>query len=238
MSIQIKEDYQFFIKKLQNREPFAFAHFNDGEMRYICNYNQDPISRGSQIYHPELSNELKHALTINTPHTNDLFYRGIPCAVCFPQMSQDTKSLLDKHNPYAKTTGACVFHHNYWNTENRQLFFDVLQKYRITWLTNPQFDLQSVCNQIGLDINENRQITIPEINAYDTYKESTQQLVFKDGELVLLLCGPVGRILAANWIDAYPNTTFLCIGSYFDYIAFGTPHSYFFENLNCPGCCL
>ena len=230
-SNHVLENYLMFIEKLQKKEPFAFAHFNDGEMRYIFNYSHDAISRGAQEYDAHLADDLQQAFL----NPNPLFYRGIPCATCFPQMNLDTIHLLfESENKNNNTVPACVFHHTYWNTNYRNLFFDALKTYdRITWITNPRFNVDLV-----LEHREKRQIILPETNAYTVYAHHTRNLTFQQGELVLLLCGPVGRILASKWIDLYPETTFLCLGSYFDHLAFGTPHAYYFENLHCPGCCL
>jgi len=229
-SNHVLDNYLMFIAKLQKKEPFAFAHFNDGEMRYIFNYSHDPISRGAQEFDPNLAQDLAQAFL----NPNPQFYRGIPCATCFPQMNRDTMTLLDTTPEKINTVPACVFHHTYWNTNYRQMFFEALKTFRqITWITNPQFNIDRV-----LEHHEKRQVILPETNAYTVYNDHTKDLTFQPGELVLLLCGPVGRILASKWINQFPETIFLCLGSYFDHMAFGTPHAYYFENLHCPGCCL
>jgi hypothetical protein len=240
MSTKVHDDYLFLVEKLQNREPFAFAHFNDGEMQYIRTDNQehaniethDTISRGAQDYTPQLAHDLTQALIVNNPR----FYRGIPCTHCFPQMNRDAKTLLEKHNPTAKTVTACLFHHNYYN--HRQLFFETLNQYEITWMTNPQFNVENVCEKTGIAPIRNTQILVPEKNGYD-FIDLLKHYKFKKCELVLLLCGPVGRILTAIYANHFPKTTFLCLGSYFDRYAFDTEieHNYYLENIECKGCC-
>jgi len=227
---RVYEDYLAFIDKLNKKEPFSFAHFNDGEMRYICGYNTEPISRGSQTYHPQLAKDLTQSLLSNNPE----FYRGIPCAHCFPEMNRDTLRLLASTK--IKTVTACVFHHTYF--EYRELFFKAMKSFdNICWMTNPYFHVENVCRKIGVNFAKSRQIIVPETNAYDYKENLINSAEFKDGELVLLLCGPLGRILAAEAFDKYPKTTFLCLGSYFDYYAFQNPHEYYFKNIECAGCC-
>ena len=59
---------------------------------------------------------------------------------------------------------------------------------------------------------------------------------FYDNELILLLCGPLGRILAGEYFQKYPNNTFLCLGSYFDKYAYDISRGYENEN-GAPPCC-
>jgi len=248
---QVLEDYDFFINKMKNKEPFAFAHFNDGEMQYILNKSQGPISRGAQDYDSKLAQHLKEAFLIN----NANFYRGIPCRKCFPEMRKESDELLQLHDTMnIPTTPACVFHHNYLRRKH-ELLQTIMSYDNITWVTNNTFNLDMVLYKMEqlkeLDESKEakeskdkkekkrksiRHIRIPGNNGYNKYEEM-KTLDYNQGELVLYLCGPLGRILAGESSVKYPNTTFLCLGSYFDNLSNNVGHSYYFDDKLCEGCC-
>ena len=113
MSQKINDEYEKLINKLNAHEPFGFGHFNDGEMQYILNKSQETISRGYQTYSPELAEHLKQAFLSPNPN----FYRGIPCAKCFPELRENATNLITTKSliasiPDETVVEACVFHHN------------------------------------------------------------------------------------------------------------------------------
>lgn len=236
---QVLEEYEFFINKMKNKEPFAFGHFNDGEMQYILNKSQDPISRGAQDYDSKLAQHLREVFLIN----NANFYRGIPCRKCFPEMRKESEELLQLHETKnIPTTPACVFHHNYLKRKNK-LLQTIMSYDSITWVTNHVFDLDRVLYKME-QLKESkeskrksiRHIRIPGNNGYNKYEEM-KTMEYTPGELVLYLCGPLGRILAGESSVKYPNTTFLCLGSYFDNLSNNMEHSYYFDDKLCEECC-
>ena len=106
----------------------------------------------------------------------------------------------------------------------------------ITWITSDQFDLPNVLYFTQTEDINHSHYKLSIRNAYEDYKR-VSEIGYIDDELVILLCGPIGRILAAEGIDKYPNTTFLCLGSYFDNISNGAQHGYYFSDTLCVGCC-
>ena len=87
-----------------------------------------------------------------------------------------------------------------------------------------------------LDI-ENK-IVVPPKNAFSVYETIKHEIDnIKENSIVLLLCGPLGRILAQEWFDKKDNVTYLCIGSYFDSILENRTYLYDTENHNyCFSC--
>ena len=55
----MSRDFYLLLDKLNNKVPFSFAHFNDGEMCYILDSSRETISRGYQSYSDELKEQLK-----------------------------------------------------------------------------------------------------------------------------------------------------------------------------------
>lgn len=199
---------------------------------HILNKYTHPISRGAQCY----SDELKERLIKSFLISNKNFYRGLPCPYHDKETYLDDVEMLKNSNIDFSITHACVFHHNYSN--KRHLFFDVLKTYEsIVWIANEYFDLNKLCSAINLEISKNKVFKVPLINAFDSIS-SVENLIFKEGELVILLCGPIGRILAGEYFQNYPKTTFLCLGSYFDSILYNINYGYHSDNyMYCPICC-
>ena len=234
MSRVLTDDYNHLINKLNNHEPFAFGHFNDGEMQYILNSSKETISRGDQDHSKELEEHLRRVFISN----NKKFYRGIPCRLCFPKMRIGAIELLTEH-VFEKipVVDACVFHHNYYS--NRGQLFEAIKSYKkITWITSEKFNLNRVLDLLQIDREKYhiRHLQMSNTNSYNNYKEYCN-IEYETDELVILLCGPIGRILAGEGIDKYPKTTFLCLGSYFDNMSNDARHGYYYSDELCAGCC-
>ncbi len=227
---QVLADYLMFIDKLKKHQPFSFAHFNDGELSLMVQNKTCTISRGAQEYTPELRQKLIDTFLIDNPN----FYRGLICPGCW-----DSRPVYDKAIQLLKghscgITQACVFHHCY--LKYRHLFFDALKSYdKIVWMANEHFDLSKLCRALSLDVNHQRYIMVPGKNAFAQY-EQYSSMNFRDGELVILLCGPLGRILAGEYFQKFPSTTFLCLGSYFDTILYGQSYGYHTSQGSCTQC--
>jgi len=225
-------DFLNFIDKLKNKEPFSFAHFNDGEASIMFTLKRT-ISRGNQEYSEELRERLKKSFLIS----NKNFYRGLPCPACSEEMYNDCINYLKNNSDIDYSiTHACVFHNNYSN--GNHLFIDALKKYNsITFIANERFNLENLCSGTGLDKDKCKYILVPGKNAFEFISE-IENHNFNDCELVILLCGPVGRILAGEYFEKYPKTTFLCLGSYFDNILYGISYEYHNPSYGwCSTCC-
>lgn len=219
---KIEREYYYLLKKIRDKIPFSIAHFNDGEMDYIINNRKRPISYGDQDYSKLLRDELEKAFLTN----NKLYYRGLPCKLCHAQLYTSGKSLLNNNHTIYTEISACVFHHNY---HNKLKFLKLLQNYNIVWIANKDFNLKKLCNIINIDIKKSRLIYVPKKNAFDSLNILKNEK-FEPTELVILLCGPLGRILSCLYFEKFQKTTFLCLGSYFDNLVYNKIHKYYCLN--------
>jgi hypothetical protein len=164
---------------------------------------------------------------------NKDFYRGIPCSTCYPNLRSGAISLLEDNHTICSTVKATIFHNSFVTTH--KLVCESLKKYTITWVISEKANVEKICDHIGLDKNKSKSIIVPSNNAFGTQINDNF-----DTELVIFLCGPLGRVLAGSCFEKYPDKTFLCLGSYFDYVS-GTFHDYHLNNDSrhpyfCPEC--
>ena len=61
-------------------------------------------------------------------------------------------------------------------------------------------------------------VRVPSVNAFPSAYEAHRGgwTRYRTGDIVLLLCGPLGRLLAVEWFLQQPSATFLELGSFFD----------------------
>jgi hypothetical protein len=213
---------ELFIKNINENIHFSYGHFNDGEMSIIMGSN-DPISRGDQ----KSSSELRKKLITSLIFEKENYFVGIPCALCHKFQRLFCELLRLRNVP------ATVFHHT--KLTHLNAFLDSLKNKRLYWVVSESKNLNAM-KKYELDI-ENK-IIVPPKNAFSVYETIKHEIDnIKDNSIVLLLCGPLGRILAQEWFDKKNNVTYLCIGSYFDSILENRTYLYDTENHNyCFSC--
>ena len=71
-------EYNALMSLLKDQVPFAFARFNDGEMKGVAQIGRK-VARGDQIVTESLNAKLKEALR----HRQKNYWIGKPCRGCF-----------------------------------------------------------------------------------------------------------------------------------------------------------
>lgn len=184
--------------RLLYKQPFCFIKFNDGEYNILRN-NGD-ASRGETNYSPFLKDKLLDCLSF---HHGD-YHCGIPCVNCFSEAHHFCKQIR-KDNVLA----TILINDNVEKT--LLVLKESLPKYENIYL---------VCNK---EAKYNRLNNIDFNNVFlvgkDGFDEVYNSLIdfeFPPGSLILLCCGPFGRIMAVEWFKKNNNCTFLELGSLFD----------------------
>jgi len=214
-----------FIYNIENNINFAFAHFNDGEISLILG-KANTISRGMQ----KASNLLKDKLLLALQYQSKNYYAGIPCSICFPEYH---KYCININNNLC--TPACIFHHTKLTHLDR--FLLSLENKKIYWFVNNDMNLNNLKKK-NYNIDISSIYIIPSKNAFDKYEEIRNKCDFENNSIVILLCGPIGRILTHEFYQKNNNVTYLCLGSYFDSILTNKKYGYddFYVHKNCPEC--
>ena len=208
------DQMEIFLYLLQRNIPFAYAHFNDGEMTMMMDNTISPLSL-EQKASRELSIKLINAFT----HKQMNYFPGSPCSLCYPKLRKHADELRARSNV---SWHALSFHHT--KTVYFRPLIESLRNKKLYWIINEKHNL-AVSGQCGLDVSST--LIIPRLNAFDAYTDIHRAYnTFEDNAIVLLLCGCVGRVLAQEWFHLRPKVTFLCLGSYFDSHILRKPHLY------------
>lgn len=194
--------------KLEKNIPFCFIKINDGEISAMIDINSN-LSRGDEKSSMKLSEKIKECLDYN----NENYYIGLPCSLCYDDYYKKCKM-------YTKDT-LNILNANILINTNVNKTLKVLNKTmknkKIVIVTNiknsKNIDLLSVYN-----INPYKIIIVSEKyafeNDYEKVKDEYKNL--NDNDIVLCLCGPLGRVLCYEWFKNNNNLTCLELGSLFD----------------------
>jgi hypothetical protein len=194
---------------LESRTPFAFVHFNDGEMTFIKQFREGDhrpnwFGRKQNRYNPDLGAHLVAALQ----HRQNNYFAGVPCPNCHP----DLRRLADEVRPKdGMTVPAMALHHN---LAHLPALLARMRDRRIFWFKNA-FQDPILFRALGLSLEDTDITNVPFREAHALYGEM-QGRRFPEDAIVLMSCGMLAKILIPHWFAANPRTTFLAIGSAMD----------------------
>ena len=203
------------IMKLVRCEPFAFARFNDGEMNAII--GRGPIARNTQRHSRELQVKLIEALD----DVRKGFYKGAPCSACFTRQYTEFANRCRDDRLAVPATLFC--NAGRWKP-TIELFDQFFRYRRVLWVAGADQDLDN----LGYT-NPLYAIRVPDRDAFEKGRPAIQKLKraneVPSGTLVILTCGPLGRVIAHRVWSHRQDLTLLDVGSLFDPITRGVTHS-------------
>lgn len=212
-------DFDFYLKKIQNKEPFALSRNNDGEMIILNNQFIDLRHKcnGEFIYDPNnpLHAIFRERLLNSATHKGDNYYVGIACRCCVGD---------DKHEVLKKLIGQDEDHLTWGNifvNGNYQRYvFEVLPYfalYEIVMVVNHKanFDNLPFKNKIIERVNVGTNAWIDDVHEIEFMKQMLNEKNYKN-KLFLFAAGPFSNILIHELYKVEPNNTYLDIGSTLD----------------------
>ena len=210
------EDMEWFNHNLKNKIPFGFARFNDGEMMGI-NQAHTVVARGDQYVDEELSAALKSSLE----HKQENYYIGVPCSLCYPQLSALAKDITGEG--YEFLTKAVVTTNKNWK-HFVTTFPEVMGDRRLIWIGGNDQDTEPL-KEMGLNIVN--AVKLPRRNSWNLYEGIKKKVspLFQSGDVVAISLGPTARVLVRDWFQEYPDCTFIDIGSNMDPFTRGVRHN-------------
>jgi len=221
--------YDLFKKKI----PFSFIKLNDGECVAMDNPNQGIISRGDDVSSELMSQKLKESLNYEAPN----YYVGLPCKNCRNHDYQIAmKYLTNPGNEDRFMNANILINSNTYNTY--KLFQDYIGERKVIVISNAT-NLSNISKLERFNIKPYRTIEVAERNAFEKDYERVLEewRTFNDDDIILCLCGPLGRVLCYEWFKSNPTLTCLEMGSFFD--PFLKNRSYAYHTCNhapCNGC--
>ena len=200
---------------LENNTPFCFIKMNDGEIAAVMNHNGASLSRGDESSTFEMSEKLKECLKYEHEH----YYIGLPCSLCYNTYYNEAIQYVKMND--SNELNPNVLNANILINTNIDTTIDVLKKTmknkRIVVVTNEN-NSKNLYKLDALNIIPYKTIIVSNSNAFTNNYEKVKDefKTFNDGDVVICLCGPLGRILCYEWFKYNNTLTCLELGSMFD----------------------
>lgn len=197
------------VQLLKDRQPFAFAHFNDGEFSFIRDFinkedHQDWYGRKQHQYDPLVGERLLQAARYQKKN----YFVGVPCSRCHTELRQLADEIV---GDYEYKVPAMTLHHNLARLPE---ILSLLKGREIYFFKNENQNL-ALLKELGIDISPERVFNVPFKNSYLQF-EKFRDRSFADGAVVLSTVGMLAKILIKPWFENNPATTFITLGSILD----------------------
>lgn len=206
---------EWFITNLESQTPFAYARFNDGEMMGIDQVHSI-VARGDQVVDKSLSDALREALSYKQKN----YYVGVPCSLCYPHYA---KLALEIVGDYEFVTSAVDTTNRNWK-KFMDTFPTLMKDRRLIWVGGADQKVDPLKN---MGLNVANQVRVPHKNSWKFYEPISREVpsLFKEGDVVGISLGPTARVLVRKWFEAYPDVTFIDLGSNLDPYTRGVKHN-------------
>ncbi len=205
----MKTDFEILKNLLESKTPFHFSHQNDGEISLMTHPKTTIASRGNQPGDQTISEAIRKSLYFRAEN----FYVGIPCSNCYPSMHENALKVTGTNQPHVMLANTLI-NSNYQNT--LQLLKKIMPERNVVLVTSVNSDVDAFSDYFN--VKPVIVIEVPNVNAWSVYNDLKDK--WKDcvsnGDLVLFCCGPLGRVLSADWFRKNETITSLELGSLFD----------------------
>lgn len=206
---QVTEATEWIVRRLEQRKPLSFAHYNDGELSFIRDYlkenhHNEWYGRKQQQYDPDLARRLYEAMQFQ----KEGYFVGVPCSVHHGRLRKLADKIVDD---YAYKVQAMAIHHNLAYMP-RLLY--ALKDREVYFFTNEYQDL-SFFKHVGITLDPKRIIEVPFRNSYLEY-DKYKGMKFPENAVVVLTCGMLAKILTKVWYENHESLTILALGSSLD----------------------
>ena len=208
---------EYFLQMIRDGKHFGIIRPSDGEYHVISNTTLTNVDNWTFTSGGALQKDLLEAVKLNRPN----LYIGIPCNHCNRDMSACYKSILNA--PKEQITYANLFCNVNWRP-----FISFLKSY------TPGFSVVT-CGRTETSefpIHDRFLIDKYLVNVWDSLRdEETARLLqwvsTKKNELILFGAGPLAKVWIPKLMEAYPENTYLDIGSVLDKFLKGSTNRYY-----------
>ena len=206
------EKVELIYKHLENKTPLCFIKLNDGEISGL-NPDSTGISRGDEKSSPLMAEKIKNALNFRHPN----YYIGLPCKNCNNHHLQTAlNNIVIEQNKMTNVLDANILINTNVN-KTLEVLKTNMNKRNVIVVTN-NGNIKNI-HKLGLyNIIPYKTIEVSDKYAFETDYEriKNEWKLFHNNDVVICLCGPLGRILCHEWFSLNSNLTCLELGSLFD----------------------
>jgi mannosyltransferase OCH1-like enzyme len=197
---------------LENNIPFCFIKLNDGEISAMIDVNSI-LSRSDERSSLKLSEKIKECLEYNREN----YFIGLPCCLCYNNLyNESNKYITNKEEQNKYILNANILINTNIDT-TIEIFTKTMNEKNIVIVTNAN-NVKNIHKLKDFNINPYKIIIVSEQfafeNDYERIKDEYKS--FNDGDIILCLCGPLGRVLCYEWFKFNNSLTCLELGSLFD----------------------
>ena len=197
---------------LENNIPFCFIKLNDGEISAMIDVNSI-LSRSDERSSLKLSEKIKECLEYNREN----YFIGLPCCLCYNNLyNESNKYITNKEEQNKYILNANILINTNIDT-TIEIFTKTMNEKKIVIVTNAN-NVKNIHKLKDFNINPYKIIIVSEQfafeNDYERIKDEYKS--FNDGDIILCLCGPLGRVLCYEWFKFNNSLTCLELGSLFD----------------------
>ena len=229
----LMDDVSILLSRLALGLPFAYVHFSDGEVTAsnwtacipttpgLCKWHFKGTPNGNQRYSDKLTIAVRSSMATSHPR----LYAGIPCPAVHPALAHAARHLVP--NRFGHRTSSVLFHDGNY-AAMCHLLPELLRRAQtfgkgIHLVVN--HGAESTRFISALRLSPLRSVvgvsSTHSFSAYGRLWNATKDYVA--GDIVILCCGMLGRLLATAWIQQRPDTTFMELGSHFNPALFSSP---------------
>eukprot|EP00581_Thalassiosira_minuscula_P002430 CAMPEP_0183734758 /NCGR_PEP_ID=MMETSP0737-20130205/44747_1 /TAXON_ID=385413 /ORGANISM="Thalassiosira miniscula, Strain CCMP1093" /LENGTH=332 /DNA_ID=CAMNT_0025968339 /DNA_START=46 /DNA_END=1041 /DNA_ORIENTATION=+ len=231
-------DLQVLFRRLVARVPFSYAHFDSGEILAKNPLTGTTTRDETQTLSPELQEVMNRTIHAQAP---GLVF-GIPCkkdesgGFLYEQLLSLDE--LEK-SPVEKTISNLFVDSNYQDARLALLTYVKRNPDRkVHLVVSEEADMEEFELKTGM-----HPASVTRVPAKDAFPVGYNNIAnkikhHKQGDIVILCAGILGRILAVEWFEKRPKTTYLDLGSFFDVELMGESHGkdYHTANPRLPMC--
>lgn len=146
----------------------------------------------------------------------DRCVRAVPCKREFPFLHRKAMGLVANHSATRVTTATLFINGNFESARRLLPRLLLARGARVHLVTSAEGDARRFANCTGV-----RPVRVLRAAARDAFPQSFDALrdewrALRNGDVVLLAAGPLGRVLGVAWHKQQPRATYLELGSFFD----------------------
>jgi len=213
-------DFNKFLNKLKNKEPFSLSRWGDGELSILEEKNLDLREKGNGEFRYdkdiEIYQQLRKKMMDSYTHKDDEYYVGVACPCCVgDEKYQHMKTLSGQDEDHL--TWANIFvNSNYPKFVDE--FIPELNNHKINLIVNEKSSLINIPFPVFPGLTVWYVGTDAWVTNYDLVEEISDHIFDNDinNEVFLIAAGPFANILTHKLWEVSTNNTYIDIGTVLD----------------------